>query len=208
MTPLTKPCTSCCVTRPLGPLPLTLVRSTPSSRANFRMLGLACGLKVADSNTGSNGTGAGGAISAGVGTVAGAIATGAGAAAALDALGALGTATAKAGSPPPVSSSKSNRLPSHTLSPTFIFNSLTTPAAGEGISMVALSDSTEISDCSGFTTSPTLTRTSTTSTSLKSPMSGTCTSLIPAIYFPCLMLRRRYIAVASAGARAAPPTSK
>src|SRR5258706_192639 len=51
------------------------------------------------------------------------------------------------------------------------------PAAGEGISIVALSDSTLMSDCSGFTVSPGLTRTSTTSTFLKSPMSGTKISL-------------------------------
>src|SRR5881396_1776194 len=51
------------------------------------------------------------------------------------------------------------------------------PAAGDGISIVALSDSTVISDCSGCTASPRLTSTSITSTFLKSPMSGTKTSL-------------------------------
>ena len=47
--------------------------------------------------------------------------------------------------------------------------------------MVALSDSSEISDCSFATVSPGLTSTSMTSTSLKSPMSGTFTSTTLAI---------------------------
>src|SRR3954462_1993948 len=50
------------------------------------------------------------------------------------------------------------------------------PAPGDGISIEALSLSTEIRLCSGFTTSPGLTRISMTPTSLKSPMSGTRTS--------------------------------
>jgi hypothetical protein len=56
----------------------------------------------------------------------------------------------------------------------------TTPAADDGISIEALSDSTVISDCSALTVSPTLTSTSITATSSKSPMSGTliCCSLI------------------------------
>ena len=56
MTPLTKPCTSSCSTRPLGPLPPTFARSTPSSRANLRTDGLACGREVVAS-FGSAGTG-------------------------------------------------------------------------------------------------------------------------------------------------------
>ncbi|OGA05657.1 MAG: hypothetical protein A3D95_09985 [Betaproteobacteria bacterium RIFCSPHIGHO2_12_FULL_69_13] len=39
--PFTNPSTSWCRMRPLGPLPETLARSTPSSRANFRTDGLA-----------------------------------------------------------------------------------------------------------------------------------------------------------------------
>jgi len=62
------------------------------------------------------------------------------------------------------------------LSPSFTINSFTTPASGAGISMLALSDSSEISDCSFATSSPGLTRISITSTSLKSPMSGTLTA--------------------------------
>ena len=41
MTPFIKPCTSSNTTRPLGPLPCTCARSTPSSRANFLMEGEA-----------------------------------------------------------------------------------------------------------------------------------------------------------------------
>jgi hypothetical protein len=56
--------------------------------------------------------------------------------------------------------------PCETLSPSLTISSFTTPAWGAGISMVALSDSSEMSDCSFVTASPGLTRTSTTSTSL------------------------------------------
>src|SRR5262245_13285459 len=51
------------------------------------------------------------------------------------------------------------RLPSLTLSPTFTFTSFTVPAAGEGTSMDALSDSSVISGSSGFTCSPLLSAT-------------------------------------------------
>ncbi len=69
-------------------------------------------------------------------------------------------------------------MPCETLSPTLIRTSFTTPAPGDGISIVALSDSSVTSDCSFATASPGLTSTSMTSTSLKSPMSGTTTWLI------------------------------
>ena len=49
--------------------------------------------------------------------------------------------------------------------------------------MVALSDSSVISESSAFTTSPTLIRTSMTGTSLKSPMSGTLISTMSLIGF-------------------------
>src|SRR6185503_2888694 len=68
--------------------------------------------------------------------------------------------------------------PLDTLSPTLTFNSFTVPAPGDGISIVALSDSRVMRDCSLVTLSPGLTRTSMTSTLLKSPMSGTLTSLL------------------------------
>lgn len=70
-----------------------------------------------------------------------------------------------------------------TLSPTLTATDLTTPAADDGISIEALSDSTVISDCSAFTVSPTFTSTSITATSSKSPMSGT---LISTVAMSCL----------------------
>ena len=54
----------------------------------------------------------------------------------------------------------------------------TVPAAGAGTSIVALSDSSVTSESSAFTASPGLTKTSITGTSLKSPMSGTLTSIV------------------------------
>src|SRR5678815_5885899 len=63
--------------RPLGPLPWTCARSTPSSRANLRTDGLACGLVVVSSR-GSRGTGRGAVAAAGTGC--GTAATGCGAA--------------------------------------------------------------------------------------------------------------------------------
>src|SRR2546427_7010103 len=68
--------------------------------------------------------------------------------------------------------------PCETLSPTLTRSSFTTPECEEGISIVALSDSRAMSEASSSTRSPGLTRTSMTSTSLKSPMSGTLTSII------------------------------
>src|ERR671912_687928 len=73
-------------------------------------------------------------------------------------------------------SSDNTALPFDTLSPSLTRSSLTTPAADDGISIDALSLSTVINDCSLATVSPGLTKTSITSTSLKSPMSGTNTT--------------------------------
>ena len=71
------------------------------------------------------------------------------------------------------------KSPIFTLSPSLTLSSLSTPAAEDGISIAALSDSTVIKDCSILMVSPTLTRISITETSLKSPMSGTLTSTGP-----------------------------
>src|SRR4026209_678076 len=68
--------------------------------------------------------------------------------------------------------------PFDTLSPILILTSRTTPSEGDGISIVALSDSRVTSDCSLATASPGLTSTSMTATSLKSPISGTTTWVI------------------------------
>ena len=56
--------------------------------------------------------------------------------------------------------------------------------------MVALSDSTVISEASLATVSPGLTRISMTSTSLKSPMSGTLTSVMLDMVVPFRAVRR------------------
>ena len=108
---------------------------------------------------------------------AGAAGAGAGAAAAA-AVAAAGAAAFAAGVAAPASaaSGSSSSEPSEILSPSLTRSSLTTPACDDGISIDALSLSTVTSDCSAFTVSPGLTSISMTSTSLKSPMSGTFTS--------------------------------
>src|SRR5690348_3864516 len=69
-------------------------------------------------------------------------------------------------------------LPSLSLSPTLARSSFTVPAAGDGTSIVALSDSSVTSGSSTLTVSPAFTNTSMTGTSLKSPISGTLTSCV------------------------------
>src|SRR6202158_1229000 len=88
----------------------------------------------------------------------------------------LATSAGAAAAATPSPSSSMITLPSLTLSPTFTPIDLTTPPCGAGTSIVAFSDSSEISGSSAFTVSPTLTKISITGTSLKSPMSGTRTS--------------------------------
>ena len=90
----------------------------------------------------------------------------------------LESAAGVAVAPPAADSSVRITLPSLTLSPTLTLSSLTVPADGAGTSMVALSDSSVTSESSAFTASPALTKTSMTGTSLKSPMSGTLTSIV------------------------------
>src|SRR5690606_10315123 len=68
--------------------------------------------------------------------------------------------------------------PSATLSPTLTSTAFTTPDLDAGISMEALSDSTVIRLCSTEMVSPTATSTSITSTSEKSPISGTFSSVV------------------------------
>src|SRR6185437_1604349 len=78
---------------------------------------------------------------------------------------------------PPLSS-ETIVLPCETLSPTFTATVLTMPSAGDGTSIVALSDSSVTSGSSALTAAPGSTSTSMTGTSRKSPMSGTLTSTI------------------------------
>src|SRR6266853_3907775 len=97
-------------------------------------------------------------------------------------VGAAAAAGARAGlegaAAPALSSSRRIGDPCETLSPILIRNSFTIPASGDGISTVALSDSSVMREVSFSTRSPGFTRTSMISTSLKSPMSGTLTSII------------------------------
>jgi hypothetical protein len=86
-------------------------------------------------------------------------------------------AAAGADDAPP--SSTTINEPSETLSPILTRISLTVPASGDGTSIVALSDSSVTSDCSFSTVSPTFTLISMTGMSLKSPISGTFTSIVP-----------------------------
>src|SRR5437773_3336712 len=159
--------------RALGPLPLTLERSTPSVRAKARTDGDACAPRNAWSSTGAAAGLAGGAGSAAAAVFGEGAAEGAGTGASAFA------PAAPPGAAAPVVSRVRKTLPSLTLSPTLTFNSLTVPADGAGTSIVALSDSSVTSGSSGFTTSPGLTKTSMTGTSLKSPMSGTLTATAP-----------------------------
>ena len=185
MTCLTKLCTSSCRMRFFGPVPVTRVTSTPSSRANLRTEGDACGRSPGDIGADGNAAvGAGGAASTGAGalttaTVAAAAGAradaGAGAGAVADAGAAATFGTA---APSALSSINAISTPVLTVSPILILISLITPANGAGISIVALSDSTVINESSALTVSPALTRISITGTSLKSPISGTNTSLI------------------------------
>src|SRR5580704_2515597 len=68
-------------------------------------------------------------------------------------------------------------IPRETLSPTLTLTSCTTPAASAGTSIDAFSLSRVMSESFFLTRSPGLTSTSITGTSLKSPMSGTRTSM-------------------------------
>src|SRR5437762_579064 len=105
-------------------------------------------------------------------------ADGAGAGAGAVAAAPLSVAAIALGSPldVPVESVRISE-PSETLSPTLTLSARTVPASGAGTSIVALSDSSVTSGSSGLTRSPALISTSITGTSLKSPMSGTFTSI-------------------------------
>src|SRR5580698_4116636 len=70
------------------------------------------------------------------------------------------------------------KVPEETSSPFLISIELITPLIGDGTSIAALSDSSEISGSSTATLSPFLTSTSRTETPLTSPRSGTRTSVL------------------------------
>src|SRR5436190_738345 len=172
--------------RSLGPVPLTLERSTPSSRANPRTEGEACAARKACASTASaDGAAAalpGGCSPTGAADGAAARSAFAGAPGAVAGASDLAAALGSEGRAP-LPSSVRITLPSLTLSPILTRNSLITPAEGAGTSIVALSDSSVTSESSAFTLSPGLTKTSMTGTSLKSPMSGTLTSMVLMVTF-------------------------
>ncbi len=144
---------------------MTRARSTPSSRAKRRTEGLACAPRMS-----GNAAPAAGGVMRCVASCAGA---GAGAGAAVAGAGSVDRATGAAAVEP---FNVATMSPALTRAPfaTWIF--ATVPAAEDGTSIVALSVSSVTSGDSSPTVSPSLTRTSMTSTSLKSPRSGTRTS--------------------------------
>ena len=93
------------------------------------------------------------------------------------------------GASPSAALSVMTALPSPTRSPTLISTASTVPSRSAGTSMVALSDSSVISGSSALIESPGLTWISITGTSLKSPMSGTLTSIAIGGSSPCPAVR-------------------
>src|ERR1700686_2173656 len=155
---LTNDCTSSRVTRPFGPLAVTVARSTPNSRANLLIEGLAWTAAPLGPEGGA----------AGVGLAVGCAVLGAD-----GGTRTLGAGCGAAGTP---LANVKIFVPFETLSPPFTSTDFTTPASGDGTSIEAFSDSRVPSGDSFCTASPGFTRTSITGTSLKSPMSGTVTS--------------------------------
>ena len=166
--------TSSLVTRPFSPVPLTLARSTSSSRASRRTLGLAWTRPASAAAAAAGGCGrrGGGRLWGGrrllLGITEGGGVTGASPAAAFSVI---------------------TGVPSPTRSPILTSTASTVPSRSAGTSIVALSLSSVISGSSALIASPGLTWISITGTSLKSPMSGTLTSI--AIGVPPLPGRER-----------------
>src|SRR6476620_3811483 len=152
------------VMRPISPVPLIGVRSMSSSRAMRRTPGLACAPEksciAGAADVRAEGDGAG--LFGGSGCSCCSITAGA--------------ACAGDASSPLSSRAKRKSLP--TRSPIFTKTSLTVPADGEGTSIEALSDSKVINGSSSLTISPGFTEISMMGTSLKSPISGTFTSMM------------------------------
>ncbi len=161
--------------RPLGPLPETVARSTPTSRANRRTAGPAGASALPEEATGAAGagggaTGLGGGVgAAGAGTsaagVAGAgVGGGAGVGSGAGGGGAAAAGSGAAGAGGAAAASEASRTnivsPPATVSPTPTFRSTTLPACVLGTSTVALSVSISIRLCSTAISSPTLTNTS------------------------------------------------
>ena len=161
--------------RPFGPDPVTSASGTPSSRANRRTPGLAWAMAPVDASAeGAATAGAAAPQAPGPAPSAGGRGRG-GATAAGAAAFAWPFPLVTAGAALP--SSNATSVPALTLSPTLTFSSAITPATGAGTSIVALSLSRTSSESSFFTASPGLTSNSMTGMFLKSPISGTFTSV-------------------------------
>jgi len=175
--------------RPARALPLTWARSTPSSRANRRTAGLACGTFSGIRASASKATG--GLLRVGASLVAGVGAGRAGSAAFAGSTGfagaggaggaGLAASGAGVGSAAAAGSIMATTEPSDSSSPTLTLSSRTMPSNGAGTSMVALSDSSVTRPWSFLTTSPGCTSSSITGTSLSSPISGTRASFSSAM---------------------------
>ena len=178
--PFRKAMTSSLVIRPFSPVPLIFVRSTVSSRAMRRTLGLAwtCPKSAAGArSTGAAGAGAAADSAAG----AGAAVTGCGVGG-----GSCWLISDGGGVMAPSPACKRRiGLPSLTRSPTLTSSRSTVPPDGAGTSMVALSDSRVTRGSSASIASPSFTWTSMIGTSLKSPMSGTLTSFATPVSSRC-----------------------
>src|SRR5690348_17237349 len=171
MTSFTNALTSSSRMRPLSPLPRTLPRFTPSSRANLRTDGLACAvLKLVSSMAGSER----------IGSVCDTVCAGAGRPAGIGEAGLLaggGDIGLGAGAAAAKPRTVTTNAPGPTVPPFVTCTFSTTPLAVDGTSIVALSVSSVASGESKSTVSPGLTITSITATESKLPMSGTRTSI-------------------------------
>ena len=154
---LTNACTSSLVMRPLGPVPFTCARSTPSSRAKRRTDGLACAFaKVGfvDRAGRRRPVPVPPARRAVAGACRDAAAAGARRSGRRRGLRGAGAACAAVRGSFAASMRQDRACPCETLSPTLTLSSLTTPAYGDGTSIVALSVSSVISESSACTLSP------------------------------------------------------
>src|SRR5205814_3081355 len=153
-TPPTAARTSASVTRPPGPEPRTVRRSTASSRASRRVAGVAATGPPARAGAGAS---TAGAVGAGLGGGVGAPRR------------AVGVLAA--------SSNVTSTSPTLTVCPGCTWILVTRPRTGDGISTVALSVSTSRSRASSAMTSPSLTRPLTLSASVSpSPRPGRATA--------------------------------
>ena len=168
--------TSSRVMRPFSPVPLSVLRSRSSSRASRRTAGPAKTPEKSALAGPEAGARAGGRSLGATGEV-----SGASAASSSSFASASSSCAEEIGAAGPPASSFAIRAPIDTLSPTLAMSWVILPAAGDGTSIVALSDSSVTSGCSASTVSPAFTRTSMTGTSLKSPMSGTVMSIVAAL---------------------------